>query len=119
MARVQEIKDELEHVRCRICGDCLPCPQSIEINYLLGTEAMYDHYRTMGHDAFLAHPWSPNVIQKGWVDAPLKIAAIESCTRCGECERRCPHGLPIMDMLRDMLPALHDMVSAYNELAAG
>jgi uncharacterized protein len=117
-ARVQQIKNELEHVRCRICGDCLPCPQNIEIHYLLGTESSFDHHRTMGPQRFRAHPWSPTAITKGLANTPLKIASIESCTRCGECEKRCPHGLPIMDMLSDMLPALRDMVSAYRELAA-
>jgi ferredoxin len=30
-----------------------------------------------------------------------QVIAIQSCTHCGDCERRCPYGLPIMDMLHD------------------
>ena len=45
-----------------------------------------------------------------------RIAAIESCTRCGECEDRCPYGLPVMDMLQSVVPAMRDMVTIYHDL---
>ena len=113
----QEIREKLEHVRCRICGLCHPCPQEIPIAVTLGTDVAYDHYRTMGPEAFRAFPWSRERIEREMETRPKKIAAIESCTRCGICEERCPYGLPVMDMLASMLPGMRDMVRIYEELA--
>jgi predicted aldo/keto reductase-like oxidoreductase len=114
--RIQELKDELEHVRCRICGTCLPCPQEIAIPIALGTDVMYDHYRTMGRGDFRAFPWPQQRIEAELPDRQKRIAAIESCTRCGDCEARCPYGLPVVELLRDVLPAMVDMVAIYRDL---
>jgi len=43
------------------------------------------------------------------------MAAMRSCDHCGECEARCPHGLPIIEMIQNMLPVMEDMVSFYGE----
>lgn len=114
---VAAIKDSMEHVRCRICSACEPeCPQEIRIGLILGTDLMYDHYRTMGAEVFAAYPWSHEAIAKDLPEREKHIASIESCTRCGACEARCPHGLPIMDMLASVVPAMRDMVRIYREL---
>jgi len=114
---IQETKEELEHVRCRICGLCHPCPQGIPMSWTLGTDVVYDHYRTMGPEVFRAFPWSRERMAKELETRPKKIAAIESCTRCGICEERCPYGLPVMDMLASMLPGMRDIVRIYQELS--
>ncbi len=114
---IQETREELEHVRCRICGLCHPCPQEIPMAITLGTDVVYDHYRTMGSEVFRAFPWSRERIDKEIETRPKKIAAIESCTRCGICEERCPYDLPVMDMLASMLPGMRDMVCVFQELA--
>jgi predicted aldo/keto reductase-like oxidoreductase len=113
---VQALKEALEHVRCRICGACMRCPQGIPIGYVLGTDVMYDHYRTMGPDRFRGFAWSRARIEKDLADRQKGIAQIASCTQCGECEPKCPYGLPIVDMLRSMVPAMQDMVGIYREL---
>jgi uncharacterized protein len=105
--------------RCRICADCMPCPQNIPVPIVLGTEVMYCHYRTMGPEAFAAASWSPEGMDRDLHGKEKLIAAIESCDHCGQCELRCPHGLPAMEMLEDMLPALRDIVRIYRlKLAA-
>lgn len=114
--QVAGLKDALEHVRCRICGACLPCPQDIPIPVTLGTDVMYDHHRTMGPQGFRAFPWSRARIERDLPDREKGIAAIESCTRCGECEARCPYGLSIVEMLQAVVPAMRDMLSAYRDL---
>ena len=117
LEQIQEIKEGLEHVRCRICGVCMPCPQNIPIPVLLGTDVVYDHHRTMGPEGFRAFPWSRERIESELTRRPKGIELIQSCTRCGDCEKRCPYGLPIMDMLTATLPAMQDMVQAYQEIA--
>ena len=114
--RVATVRKELEHVRCRICGDCTPCPQDIPVPFLLGTDVTYDHYRTMGAEAFRAFAWSPNRAARELERRPKVIERIASCTRCGACEERCPHALPIMDMLAGMLPGMRDMVRIFQDL---
>lgn len=86
----------------------------------LGTDTMYDHYRTMGPQAFRAFPWSRSRVERDLAEREGYLAAIRSCTRCGECEARCPYGLPVMEMLQGMLPAMEDMVAIYRQwLRAG
>lgn len=117
---VQGLREKLEHVRCRLCDRCVPCPQGIEINELLGSDVLYDHYRTMGPEVFRAFPWSRSRMEGDLVERERNMAAIRSCTHCGECEAKCPYGLPAPAMLESMLPVMEDMVSFYHEvLGAG
>jgi predicted aldo/keto reductase-like oxidoreductase len=117
-AQIRALQDELAHKRCRICHRCEPCPADIRLSLTLGTDVMYDHYRTMGREGFRAFTWSRKALQGDLPQRTEKIAAIESCTRCGECEARCPYGLPVMDMLQSVVPAMGDMVSIYRQLLA-
>lgn len=118
-AQMQAVIKGLWHVRCRVCGACLPCPQEINIPIILGTDVMYDHYRTMGPEAFRAFSWSRGAIEADLEARGKTIAAIESCTRCGDCEATCPHDLPIIEMLQSVVPSMQDMVLIYRELLPG
>lgn len=115
-AEAETLRHSLEHVRCRICGRCEPCPQGVSIGATLGTDVMYDHYRTMGPAQFRRFPWSRPRIEYDMAEREKQIRLIESCTHCGICETRCPYGLPVMDMLPQMLPAMADMMAFYREL---
>ena len=68
----------------RRCGYCAPCPNGIDIpsNFLMANYA-----RKYG----LA----------GWAEQRYKAMPYHagSCVMCGACEKRCPYGLPIRDML--------------------
>lgn len=114
--QIQAVKVELEQVRCRVCGACMPCPQKIPVPMVLGTDVMYDHHRTMGPKDFRAFPWAHERIVRELEHRPQMIKLIQSCTRCGECETRCPYGLSVMDMLVSTLPAMQDMVRAYRDI---
>jgi CO dehydrogenase/acetyl-CoA synthase alpha subunit len=82
----------------------------------LGTDVMYDHYRTMGHETFQAFPWSRAAIEKDVESRQKVMAAIESCTHCGDCERRCPYGLPIVEMLETQLGEMKRMIGVHQEV---
>jgi predicted aldo/keto reductase-like oxidoreductase len=114
--QAEALRAEWEHLRCRLCGECLPCPQGIPIHDELGSDDVYDHYRTMGRQVFAAFNWSRQHIVEQRVWRPMVIAQIESCDRCGICEARCPYGLPVMDLLAERLPAMRDMVSIYQQV---
>jgi aryl-alcohol dehydrogenase-like predicted oxidoreductase len=117
-AEADAIRDQLAHVRCRVCEDCEPCPQGILVSIVLGTDVMYDHYRNMGPERFRAVPWNDVHLQRDLESRVKGIEAIRSCDRCRTCEAKCRYGLPIVDMLEDRIPALEDMVATCGELLA-
>jgi predicted aldo/keto reductase-like oxidoreductase len=69
---------------CRICGHCLPCPAKIAISDILRLELNARHYGLVA--------WAKQQYARQKVNA-------DACTKCGECTKKCPHGLPAMDMV--------------------
>ena len=69
---------------CRRCGYCKPCPEGLEIPFLLGLEAYYTRYGLKD--------WAVDrlgTLKKHYGD----------CTACGECTSRCPYELPIPELM--------------------
>ena len=116
MAQVDILRADWEHRRCRLCAACLPCPKGIDIPDMLGSDDVYDHYRTMGPAAFAAFNWSQKHIAGHLPYRKQIIAKIESCDRCLVCEARCPYGLPVADLLYQRLPGMRDMLQIYAQL---
>ncbi len=107
--------------RCRICTLCLPCPSDIEIPSVLGTDVLYDHYRTMGPAQFATFPWEWSRVIDEWEDRESLIAKIQNhdaCDSCMACEQRCPYNLPIVTMLRKMVPGMEDMLDIWSKQGA-
>ena len=110
-ATVEEWRQKLDRLTCRICDEiCQPvCEKKLNISWLVHHDVWYNHYRNMGLDKFLSYPWAPWA-RKGFEGAFTRFhALVESCSRCGKCEEVCPYHLPIMDMLEKRLedhPAL-------------
>ncbi len=69
---------------CRDCGQCLSCPQGINIAAILRFHTLYKVYGL--------HVWAKKL------HGGLEVKA-DKCTRCGECQAKCPYQLPIVDML--------------------
>ena len=113
--RTERLKEILQNKRCRICAECEPCPREIPIGSTLGTDVMYDHYRTMGPKAFREFAWSTDRVKQELQRRKLTVLAIKSCNRCGECERKCPYGLPIIKMLHDMVESMEEMLQIWHE----
>lgn len=97
---------ELGQYVCRQCGKCLPCPQEIDIPRVFLLEGQYD--RQMKDD-LVRDPaeyalrdrlrfWFGNQDYAQKIYASLVSGAL-ACNRCGECEPRCPYGLPIIRKL--------------------
>jgi predicted aldo/keto reductase-like oxidoreductase len=115
-AQVNMLAEQLQHVRCRVCRACEPyCPQHLWLGDVLGSEVMYDHYRTMGREAFASAPWSVSFVAGDDERQAKLVSSIESCGECRKCEEHCPYGLPAPDMLRAMLPSLQDMLGIYEQ----
>lgn len=71
---------------CRRCEYCRPCPKGIDIPLIF----LLDGY------------WTRYGLQEWAADRykPLGVKASE-CAGCGECEIKCPYGLPIRNMLSE------------------
>ena len=90
VAEVREFFRAKMKVNCTTCGYCLPCPAGVAIpdvfsNY--NTSAMFDAQRMA------------SFVYRNWVMGGGHGA--DQCTRCAECEPKCPQRIPIQDMLEE------------------
>ncbi len=71
---------------CRRCAYCMPCPNGLNIPFLLLLDGYYVRYGL-----------------KDWALSRLKTLAktYSDCTACGECLDKCPYHLTIPEMMKD------------------
>ncbi len=97
MNLIENDRAELGSQFCRTCDYCQPCPQEINISFVLTSETFL---KRVG--------WSPR-FEKLFQEAKAKIP---TCIECGDCESRCPYHLPIKRMLPMKIKSLdrkHEM----------
>ena len=87
-AELARIKEELGTRFCRRCNYCQPCPQEISISVVLTFES------------FVKRMPVERLLSGGLARA---MGTAETCLKCGECETRCPYGLPIREMIDEAL----------------
>ncbi len=83
---MQRLKDELGTKFCRRCDYCQPCPEEIQISWIMQTPSLMNR---LPRERFVT----------GRIGARLEKAL--NCTQCGECEEKCPYHLPIRDMIEE------------------
>ncbi len=83
---MKRLKEELGTRFCRSCDYCQPCSEGIMISTVLNAQSFVKR-----------NP--PELIFTGRLVEV--IGQVANCQRCGECETRCPYGLPIMDMIKE------------------
>lgn len=118
---VAEWVSKLATERCRICTLCMPCPSDIDIPGTLGTDVLYNHYRTMGPEKFAEFPWEQSRVENEWEMREELIAKINdhtACDSCMKCEQRCPYNLPVVTMLRSMVPNMQEMLDIWSKEGA-
>lgn len=97
---------ELGTYVCRLCNECLPCPEGVDIPRIFNLEGWYDRQMWDGvvrdpGDYLMRQTlrfWFANEARARTAYTTLAVKA-NACTGCGECEPRCPFGLPIIDKL--------------------
>lgn len=83
---MERLRNELGTKFCRRCDYCQPCTAGIPISLILDLKSLLKKMRPEG--VFLGR------IADGFEKAA-------NCQECGECEKRCPFGLPIMEMMEE------------------
>jgi len=97
-AAMARIARELGRTFCRRCQYCMPCPQGVIIVNLTTMDSSLKRL-------------APGRILNGWVkDAAVSAA---NCTRCGQCEPKCPYKLPIMDRVSQGARAFEEYARAH------
>ena len=86
LAALEKEKELWGEKFCRRCAYCMPCPEGLNIPFLLLIEGYYTRYEL--------HGW-----------ARERLAALPKtfgdCTACGECLEKCPYDLPIPDLMKE------------------
>ena len=84
-AAMEAVKAELGDNFCRRCGYCLPCPEGIEIPFVLLFKSQMKRFAP------------DRVVEMN----KERMARARECQECGQCLERCPYGLPIPDLIRE------------------
>ena len=74
--------------QCTYCGHCAPCPKGIDI-------AMVNKL----YDLAVMQPQVPESIQAHY---QALSARAEDCIACGNCEKRCPFGVPVIQRIENI-----------------
>jgi len=85
-AEIERIRGSVDRRFCRRCQYCEPCPQGVRISVVMTVRSSVERF-----------PYQSLVT--GFVAEAMASAA--ACIECGECEDRCPYGLPIREMIRE------------------
>jgi CO dehydrogenase/acetyl-CoA synthase alpha subunit len=114
---IQRCRETLDHQTCRICAQVCQavCERNLPIDLMIHHDVLYEHYRNLGLEGFLSYPLTPWAKKVTEGHFRRRLEAVQSCTRCGLCEHVCPHGLPIMDMMEEMLENHVPLIQAVQE----
>ena len=93
---LDRMRESLGDKFCTSCCYCVPCPQEINIPYMMGLRT---HWKTFGLEEsvqkILKH------IEPGQ-DSPPKYCDPSICTTCGKCEEACPNELQIIATMEEL-----------------
>jgi len=102
-SEMQRLREELGTKFCRRCDYCQPCPEEIPISLVMTVNSFFKRL-------------PPQTLFSGWVADGMEKAS--NCTKCGECEERCPYGLPIGEMVEEHINLYQAEKSKYQEHTA-
>lgn len=89
LVQVIEAINSRMKVGCTGCGYCMPCPQGVDIPALF---RCYNYMYTEGKNEGRKEYWQTVSLRK-------QKAFARQCVGCGKCEKHCPQGIPIREMI--------------------
>jgi len=94
--QIENIRAALGRRFCQWCGYCMPCPQGVDIPYLMNA-------RTIGSYG------------EGFFSQVAKaVESAKNCVQCGECEKKCPYNLPIREMIVESIEFYERVAAEHN-----
>ncbi len=90
-AAIERMRSELGNRFCRRCGYCQPCPQGVSIQSLMILDSVIKRMPAANIFSGLSE----------------EVESAEECIECGECEEKCPYGLPIREMIQEHIDLFH------------
>jgi predicted aldo/keto reductase-like oxidoreductase len=84
-AAMARMRAELGNRFCRRCGYCQPCPQGVSIQPLMILDSMIKRMP----------------VAEVFRDFVPIVQTADECVECGECEEKCPYGLPIREIIQE------------------
>ncbi|MBC7264926.1 MAG: aldo/keto reductase [Chloroflexi bacterium] len=104
MRRMLDESKALADLYCTGCGYCMPCPN--DVNIPKNFEYM-NYYRVYGLRDFARDAYA-RLGRPGEITPGLKA---EACIECGECEGKCPQGIPIVEQLKEVAATLGEQAN--------
>jgi len=101
-AQMRKLKEQLGTRFCHRCDYCQPCKEGIHISSV------------MTFPSFMARLPEEQIF--GFWSGLFDLAA--KCTKCGECEERCPYHLPIRDLMEEYYELYEQKKRAYKARTA-
>jgi predicted aldo/keto reductase-like oxidoreductase len=80
---IESIRSGLGTRFCQWCGYCQPCPQEVNVPYLMNIRGM----------------WRLWPAEKFFPLLGEMVEGARNCIECGECETKCPYHLPIREQI--------------------
>jgi len=87
--RIEEIHIDMSPRFCRQCEICLPCPKGVFIPGVMYLRIL--------------HGLWPQEWFTSWSYVAKSVESSRNCNQCGDCEGKCPHHLPIREMMAENL----------------
>ena len=101
-ALIECVKKEIAKsmkVGCTGCGYCMPCPNKVDIPMAFHAyNAKYTEGKRSGMKEYLQ-----STAMRG------ETTSASQCIGCGRCEKLCPQGIPIREMLREAVQELENL----------
>lgn len=85
--RVAEKYKQLGFVQCTKCRYCQPCPNGVNIPAIIG---LFNEFYMKDRDEKTKRKYADQIVPE---------SRAKRCTKCGNCEKLCPQGLPIKDTM--------------------
>ena len=88
-ALIDSVSDEYNRLipySCTGCQYCLPCPQKLEIQKVIG---YYNDWNVYEHNPSTKFEYDSWLVKHG-----------SDCVGCGSCEEKCPQSLPIIEAMK-------------------
>ncbi len=86
---IEAIREQMDTLLCRRCSRCVPCPQGVAVHSMMNLPGLWKL-------------WSPDFFFS-WRYVQHNVESTKKCDDCGECEEKCPYGLPMREMMKENL----------------